>query len=115
MPTIRRPIRQVLTLVSMGLMLAGLFGGPASAADVEPFDYQHDWVAQNSWGQQEYRGQRDPWGSQDQWGDRYDRLRLRELGYGQPDHYTIHKGKECEVQCTRIWGSREYSCREYRC
>ncbi len=65
MPTISRPIRHVLTLVGMGLMLVVLFGGPASAADVEPFDSQHDWVAQNSWGQQEYRGPRDPWGLQD--------------------------------------------------
>ena len=46
MRTIRHPIRHVLSLVGMGLMLAGLFGGPASAADVEPFDYQNDWGSQ---------------------------------------------------------------------
>ena len=55
-------IRHVLLLVGMGLMLAGLFGGPASAADLEPFDYQNDWVAQYPWGQQDYRDQRDSWG-----------------------------------------------------
>jgi hypothetical protein len=115
MSTIRRPIRHVLSLVGMGLMLTGLFGGSASTADLEPFDSQHDWVAQHPWGPQEYRGQHDPWALQDPWGDRHDRLRRRELGYGQPDHYTIHKGQKCEVQCTRVRGSREYRCREYRC
>ena len=119
MPTIRRPIRHVLSLVGIGLMLIGLCEDlplpTASAADVETFVYQNDGGYQHPWGQQEYRGQRDPWAPQDQWGDRHDRLRRRELGYGLPDRYTIEKGKKCEVQCTRIRGSHEYRCREYRC
>jgi hypothetical protein len=106
-------IRQVLPLVGMGLMLAGLFGGPASAAEVELFVYQNDYQTpygyQHPWGQQDYRGQYDPW-AQDRWGYRHDRRR-----HNLPDRYTIHKGKKCELQCERIRGSREYSCREYRC
>jgi hypothetical protein len=114
MRTTRHPIRYVLSFVGMGLMLAGLFGGPASAEGLEPFAYQNDWGYQNPWGQQDYRGQHDPWGQQNRWGYRHDRP-SRRSGYGLPDHYTIHKGKKCEVQCTRIRGSREYTCREYRC
>ena len=40
-------IRQLLPLVGMGLMLAGLFGGPASAEGLEPFTYQNNWGYQN--------------------------------------------------------------------
>jgi hypothetical protein len=122
MRTIRHSMTHDVPLVGIGLMLAGLFGGPAlpaaSAAAVETFTYQHDWGAQrpygyqNPWGQQDYRRQRDPWGQQDRWGYRHDRP---SRGRGLPHHYTIHKGKKCEVQCTRIRGSREYKCREYRC
>jgi hypothetical protein len=116
--TIRRSIAHVVPLAGLGLILAGLFGDPAlpsaSAAEVERFASHNDWSAQYPWGQQDYRGQRDPWGQQDPWGYRHDRPRRRS-GYGLPDHYTIHKGKKCEVQCTRIRGSREYRCREYRC
>jgi hypothetical protein len=131
MRTTRHPIRYVLPLVGLGLMLAGLFGGPAlpaaSAADVELFVSQNDWGAQSPyryqtpwgqyqhpWGQQEYRGQRDPWGQQDPWGYRQDRPRRRS-GDDLPDRYTIHKGKKCELRCERIRGTRNYSCREYRC
>jgi hypothetical protein len=119
MRTIRRSIAYFVPLVGLGLMLAGLFGGPAlpvaSAADVEPFAYQNDWGNQHPWGQPDYRGTRDPWGPQDPWGYRHDRPRRRELGYELPDRYTIHKGKKCELRCERIRGSRDYSCREYRC
>jgi hypothetical protein len=124
MRTTRHPIRYVLSFVGMGLMLAGLFGGPvlpaASAAEVELFVYQNDWGYQHPygyqapWGQQEYWGQRDRWGQQDRWGYQHDRP-SRRSEYGLPDRYTIHKGKKCEVQCERIRGSREYKCREYRC
>src|SRR6266508_4008750 len=108
MRTTRHSIRYVLSLVGIGLMLAGLFGGPAvSAADLEPFDYQNDWVAQYPWGPQDYRETHDPWRPQDPWGYRPPRAGL---GYGLPDHYTIHKGKKCELQCERIRGSREYRC-----
>jgi hypothetical protein len=118
MRTIRQPMRHVLPLVGMGLVLAGRSGGPslpaASAAGVEPFASQHDWGAQrpygpqNPWGPQGYRGPQGPWGY------RHDRP-SRRSGYGLPDRYTIHKGKKCELQCERIRGTREYSCREYRC
>jgi hypothetical protein len=124
MRTTHHPIARLLSLVGMGLMLAGLFGGPAlpavSAAGVEPFAYQNDWGAQspygyqNPWGPQDYRGPRDPWGPQDPWGYRHDRP-SRRSGYGLPDRYTIHKGKKCELRCERIRGTRDYSCREYRC
>jgi hypothetical protein len=124
MRTICHSIAHVVPIVGIGLMLAGLFGGPAlpaaSAADVELFTYQNHggyqtpYGYQHPWGQQEDGGQRDRWGQQDRWGYRHDRP-SRRSGYGLPDHYTIHKGKKCEVQCTRIRGSREYTCREYRC
>jgi hypothetical protein len=124
MRTTHHPIARLLSLVGMGLMLAGLFGGPAlpavSAAGVEPFAYQNDWGAQspygyqNPWGPQDYRGPRDPWGPQGPWGYRHDRP-SRRSGYGLPDRYTIHKGKKCELRCERIRGTRDYSCREYRC
>jgi len=53
-------IREVLSLVGMGLMLAGLFGGPAaSAADAELF------VSQDDWGYQHPYGYQHPWGQQD--------------------------------------------------
>jgi hypothetical protein len=112
MRTTRHPIRHVLSLAGMGLMLAGLFGGPASAADVELFVSQNDWGYQYPWGQQDYRGQRDSWGQQDRWGYRHDRSSRK---HNMPDRYTLHKGKKCELQCERIRGSREYTCREYRC
>jgi hypothetical protein len=118
MRTTRHRIRSVRLLVGMGLVLASLFGGQAaSAADVELFVYQNDRGYQNPygyqypWGEQDYRGQRDSWGQQDRW-DWHDRPSRR---HSLPDRYTIHKGKKCELQCERIRGSREYTCREYRC
>jgi len=112
MHTTRHPIARLLPLVGMGLVLVGLFGGPAlpaaSAAGMEPFASQDAWGYQNPWGQQDY------WGPQAPWGYRHDRP-SRRSGYGLPDRYTIHKGKKCELRCERIRGTREYSCREYRC
>jgi hypothetical protein len=113
MRTIRHPIHHVLSLVGMGLLLAGLCGGPilpaASAAGEAPFTYQHDQEYQHPWGSQDAR---EPNGRGEY---RYDQLTLRELGYGLPDRYTIHKGQTCELRCERIRHSREYTCREYRC
>lgn len=118
MRTARHPIRHILSLAGMGLMLAGLFGGPASAADVELLVYQHDggyqtpYGYQTPWGQQDDGGQRAPWRQRDPWGYRPDRPSRR---HSLPDRYTVYKGKKCELQCERIRGSREYQCREYRC
>jgi hypothetical protein len=113
MRTTRHPIRHVLPLVGMGLMLAGLFGGPAlpaaSAAGVESFEYQNDREYQNPSGSQDAREQNNPGGYP------RDQLTLKELGYSLPDRYTIYKGKTCELRCERIRSSREYTCREYRC
>jgi hypothetical protein len=113
MRTIRHSIAHVVPLVGMGLMLVGLFGGPAlpaaSAAGVEPFTYQYDRESQNPSESQDPREQHAPGGY------RHDQLALGELGYGLPDRYTIYKGKTCELRCERLRGSREYTCREYRC
>jgi hypothetical protein len=56
MRTICQSIARVVPIVGIGLMLAGLFGGPASAADVELFVSQNDWRYQNPYGYQY------PWG-----------------------------------------------------
>jgi hypothetical protein len=112
MRTTRHPIRHILSLSGMGLMLAGLFGGPASAADVELFVYQNDWGYRNPHGYQTPWGQRVPLRQRDPWGYRHDRPSRR---HSLPDRYTVHKGKKCELQCERIWGSREDQCSEYRC
>ena len=118
MRTTCHPIRHVLLLVGIGLMLTGLFGGPAlpaaSAASAEPFAYQAVGGSQNPWGYQHPWGRQDYWGQRDPWGYRHDRPPRRQ-GYGLPDRYTIHKGKKCELRCERIRGTRDYSCREYRC
>jgi hypothetical protein len=119
MRTTHHPIHHVLSRVGMGLLLAGLCGGlilpAASAAGMESFAYQHEKGAQSPsgyqppWSQQEAREPNAPGGY------RHDQLALRELGYGLPDRYTIHKGQTCELRCERIRRSREYTCREYRC
>jgi len=81
-------------LVGIGLVLVSLFGWftlPAEfASGVEPTaygDYQ---------GYRDYRSYRRP-------------------RYEQTDRFTIRKGKRCEIRCERVWGTREYRCREYRC
>jgi hypothetical protein len=113
MRTTRHPIHHVLSLVGMVLLLAGLCGGPilpaASAAGEAPFTYQHDQESRHPSGSQDAREQHAPARY------RHDPLALRELGYGLPDRYTIHKGQTCELRCERIRRSREYTCREYRC
>jgi hypothetical protein len=54
MRTICHSIAHFVPIVGIGLMLAGLFGGPAlpaaSAADVELFTYQNNWGYQHPWG-----------------------------------------------------------------
>jgi hypothetical protein len=98
--TIRRPRRYLMPLVGTGLVLVSLLGcltlPAASVSDVEPSMYQ------------DYQGHRGYWGHRD------DRL-YRRPRYELPDRYTIHRGKKCELRCERIWGTRDYRCREYRC
>jgi hypothetical protein len=130
MRTICDSIAHVVPLVGIGLMLASLCGGPAlpaaSAASVEPAAYQDRWGYQTPWGQHDDWGRRDPWGQHDDWSQRHPQGRpdpwgyrhdrpSRRSGYGLPDRYTIHRGKKCELRCERIRGTRDYSCREYRC
>ena len=87
-------------LVGLGFVLVSLIGWftlPAeSASGVEPTAY---------WGYQGYRGDQ----------DYRDYRSYRRPRYEQPDRFTIRKGKKCELRCERIWGTREYRCREYRC
>jgi hypothetical protein len=123
MRTICHPIAHVVLLVGIGLMLAGLFGGPtlpaASAAGVEPCASQDAWSALSPWEYQHPWGQQDSWGRRDAWGQQGDGGYRRDWPhprprYVLPDRYTIHKGKKCELRCERIRGTRDYSCREYR-
>jgi hypothetical protein len=104
--TTRHPRRYLVPLVGTGLVLVSLFGcltlPAASGSGVEPTAYQ------------DYQGHRDYWGHRDHWGHRYDRP-YRRPRYELPDRYTIHKGKKCELRCERVWGTRDYRCREYRC
>ena len=87
-------------LVGIGLVLVSLFGWftlPAeSASGVEPTAYGDYQDYRDYQGYQDYRSYRRP-------------------RYEQPNRFTIRKGKKCELRCERIWGTREYRCREYRC
>jgi hypothetical protein len=94
MLTTHHPIHHLVQLVGTGLILVSLFGCltlPAeSVSGFEPTAYR-DYP-----GHRDYRPYRRP-------------------RYALPDRYTIHKGKKCELRCERIWGTRDYRCREYRC
>jgi hypothetical protein len=100
MRTTRQLIHHLVQLVGTGLALVSLFGCPTPPAEsvsgVEPTAYQ---------GYQNYRDSRD---------HRHYRS-YRWPRYERPDRFTIHKGKKCEIRCERIWGTRDYRCREYRC
>ena len=104
--TTRHPRCYLVPLVGTGLVLVSLFGcltlPAASVSGVEPTAYR------------DYQGHRDYWGHRDHWGHRDDRP-YRRPRYELPDRYTIHKGKKCELRCERVWGTRDYRCREYRC
>jgi hypothetical protein len=112
MRTIRHAMYHLLSLIGMRLVLVGLFGClslPAvSIAGVDPIGYEDD---RAHWGHRGHWGHRDHWGH---WGYRdyrpYGRPR-----HAMPDRYTIHKGKKCQLRCERVWGTRDYHCREYRC
>ena len=100
MLTTRHPIYHLVQLVGTGLVLVSLFGCltlPAeSVSGFEPTAYR------------DYRDYRD-------YHDYRDYRSYRRPRYEQPDRFTIHKGKKCEIRCERIWGTRDYRCREYRC
>jgi hypothetical protein len=100
MRTTRYPLHHLVPLVGTGLVVVSLFGCltlPAvSVAGVEATAYQDDWSHRDRWGRRNDRSYRRP-------------------RYALPDRYTIHKGKKCELRCERIWGTRDYRCREYRC
>jgi hypothetical protein len=104
--TICYPSRNLAPLLGTGLVLASLFACltlPAvSVAGAAPAAYQDYQGHRNYWGQRDY------WGHRNYPGDRRPRYEL-------PDRYTIHKGKKCQIRCERIWGTRDYRCREYRC
>jgi hypothetical protein len=112
MRTIRHPKHYLVQLVGTGFVLVSLFGcltlPTESVAGFEPTAYQH---YQNHRGYQGYQGYH---GYQDYRDHRHYRS-YRRPWYEQRDRFTIHKGKKCELRCERIWGSRDYQCREYRC
>jgi hypothetical protein len=115
MRTTCHPIRYLVQLIGTGLMLVSLVGCltlPAgSGAGVEPSAYRG---YQHYRDYREYQDDRDYRGYGDYQG--YQQYRsYQRPGYELPERYTIHKGKKCEIRCERIWGTREYECREYRC
>jgi hypothetical protein len=103
------PIHHLVPFVGTGLVLVNLFGcltlPAASVAGVEPTAYREYQDYRNYQDDRDYRGYR----------DYQDYRSYRRPRYELPDRYTIHKGKKCEIQCERIWGTRDYRCREYRC
>jgi hypothetical protein len=112
MRTTRHPIHHLVQLVGTGLVLVSLFGcltlPAASVSGVEPIAYRGYQDYQDYRGYQDYREYPD-------YRDYRDYRSYRRPRYEQPDRFTIHKGKKCELQCERIWGTRDYQCREYRC
>jgi hypothetical protein len=101
--TTRHPRRYLVPLVGTGFVLVSLFWSltlPAlSVSGVEATAYRDYQDHREYWGQRDYRDYRPYW-------------RPR---YELPDRYTIQKGKKCQLRCERIWGTRNYRCREYRC
>src|SRR5262245_7614291 len=112
MLTIRHSIHHLVQLVGRGLVLVSLFGCltlPAvSVAAFEATPYQDYRGYRNYHDYRDYRDYQRYQDYQDDWSYRRPRYEL-------PDRYTIHKGKKCEIRCERIWGTRDYECREYRC
>ena len=99
-------IHHLVRLVGTALVLVSLFGCLAlvagTAAGVEPTAYREYWDYPDRREYRDYHGYRE-----DRW--------YRKPRYEPPDRFTIHKGRKCEVRCERIWGTRDYQCREYRC
>jgi hypothetical protein len=124
MRTTGHPIRSLVQLIGTGLMLVSLVGclslPVGSGAGVEPTtsrgyqnyrDYQDD---RDDRGYQDYRDYRD-YRDYQRYGDYQQYRAYQRPGYDLPERYTIHQGKKCEIRCERIWGTRDYDCREYRC
>ena len=109
MLTTRHPIHYLVQLVGRGLVLVSLVGcltfPAASVAAFEPSPYRD---------YQDYRDYRD-YRDYQRYRDYQEYRPYRRPRYELPDRYTIHKGKKCEIRCERIWGTRDYECREYRC
>ena len=102
----------IMQLIGTGLMLVSLVGcltlPAASVSGLEPTTYRE---------YQEYRDYQNDRDYRDYQGyqNYQDYRSYRGPRYALPDRYTIQKGKKCEIQCERIWGTRDYQCREYRC
>jgi hypothetical protein len=96
----RHPRRYLVPLVGTGLVLVSLFGcltlPAASVSGVGPTGYRDYQDHRDYWGYRDYRPYQGP-------------------RYELPDRYIIHKGKKCQIRCERIWSTRDYRCREYRC
>jgi hypothetical protein len=96
----RHLIHHLAHLVGTGLVLVSLFGcftvSAKAAPGVEPTTYRYYRDYRDYQGYPDYRWHRRP-------------------RYEHPHRFTIRKGKKCQIRCERIWGTREYRCREYRC
>jgi hypothetical protein len=112
MRTTRHPIPHLAQLIGTGLMLVSLFGCLAlpagSGSGLEPTAYREYPNYREYQDDRDYRGYRDYQGYQEY-------RPYQRPAYALPDRYTIHQGKKCEIQCERVWGTRDYQCREYRC
>ena len=115
MRTTGHPLRSLVQLIGTGLMLVSLVGclslPVGSGAGVEPTtyrEYQNDRDYQDDRDDRDYRDYQG-------YGEYQQYRAYQRRGYDLPERYTIHKGKKCELRCERIWGTREYDCREYRC
>jgi hypothetical protein len=118
MHTTRHPIPYLVQLIGTGLMLVSLFGCltlPAgSVLGVEPTAYRE---YQDHRDYRDYQDDRDYQDYRDyqRYRDYHDYRSYQRPRYELPERYTIHQGKKCELRCERIWGTRAYQCREYRC
>jgi hypothetical protein len=112
MLTIPRPTHHLGQLVGTGFVLVSLFGCltvPAeSVAGFEPTEYRGYRRDGDSWNHHDYRKYREHRRYQDY--RSYRRPRSE-----HPDRFIIRKGKKCQIRCERVWGTRGYRCREYRC
>jgi hypothetical protein len=115
MRTTYHPIHHLVQLIGTGLVLVSLFGcltlPAASVSGGEPTAYREYQEYRKYQDDRDYRDYRD----YQRYRDYQEYRSYRRPRYELPDRYTIHKGKKCEIRCERIWGTRDYQCREYRC